>query len=176
MTIEGAPQGPSANSRVDGDSNGEAVEGLPAQQWLTSSLIAADLMERYADFECKTRKELQNRDMEDHNWVFKSFDKNEVVIVKLHYLECGKDCGGSSGKHSKDAVSNLFNNFKNSHVVTEGHIRQYYRKKGIPYEPRSGATSGKGESSPTLTLVNHKELVQEGIRTTNNVNDTCIAK
>ena len=95
--------------------------------------------------------------MEDHDWVLKSFDKNGVAIVKLHCLKCGKDYGGSYEKYSKDAVSNLFNNFKNSHVVTEGHIRQYCRKKDIPYEPPWGATSSKGKSSPTLTHVDYKE-------------------
>ena len=66
----------------------------------------------------------------------KSFDKNGVAVVKLHSLECRKDCGRSNGKHSKDAVSNLFNNLKNSHIVTKGYIRQYCRKKGTLNEPQ----------------------------------------
>ena len=130
-------------------------------------------MDKYLDFERKTTRELHNRDMDDHNWVLKSFDKNGVAIVKFHYVECGKDCGGSSGKHSKDAVSNLFNNFKNSHVVTDAHIRHYCRKKNIPYEPF--ATTGKGKSTPTMTAVDHKELVQEGLKIIETVNKACEA-
>ena len=173
VPVDGGPPGPSASSRVDADSNGEAVEGLQPQQWLKSSLIPPEVMEKYLDFERKTRRELRNRDMDDHNWVLKSFDQNGVAIVKLHCLECGKDCGGSSGKHSKDAFSNLFNNFKNSHVVTDGHIRHYCRKKNILYKPLP--TTAKGKSTPTMTVVDHKELVQEGLKIMETVNKACEA-
>jgi len=69
VSTDGGPPRPSASSRVNGGSNGETVEGLQAPQWLTSSLIAAEVMEKYLEFERKTRKELRNHDMEDHNWV-----------------------------------------------------------------------------------------------------------
>jgi len=89
-------------------------------------------------------------------------------------LECAKDCGGSSDKHSKEAVSKLFNNFKNIHILTDAHIRQYCRKKNIPYEPQQAAA--KGKSTLTMTPIDPKELVDEGLKVIEMVNKDCQAK
>jgi hypothetical protein len=60
--------------------------------------------------------------LRDHEWVVKSWDHNGLGVAKVHCLECIKDFGGSNGDHSKGAISNIFNNFHKSHVMSNGHI------------------------------------------------------
>jgi hypothetical protein len=51
-----------------------------------------------------------------------SWDQNGVGVVKVHCIECMKDFGGCAGDHNKVAISNLFNNFRKSHVMNNAYI------------------------------------------------------
>jgi hypothetical protein len=50
--------------------------------------------------------------------MLKSYNSNNVGVVKLHCVECNKDSGGSNGDHSKTTVNNLFANFRKSHILS----------------------------------------------------------
>lgn len=40
-------------------------------------------MDKYFEYESKTRKELASLDLGDHKWCLKSYDVNAIGIVKL---------------------------------------------------------------------------------------------
>jgi hypothetical protein len=91
------------------------------------------------------KKELKLISLEDHIWTLKSFDNNNVGVVKLQCGECQKDFGGGSGDHSKSTIHNLFSNFKKSHIMSNAHIRNWCRRKGIPWieHPQFSVQKGK---------------------------------
>jgi len=81
-------------------------------------VISNDLKERYIRQAKRLRRELKDVSLDDNEWLLKSWDQDGVGIVKVHCLDCHKDCGGDSGNHNNFGVANLFSNFKSSHLVS----------------------------------------------------------
>ena len=100
--------------------------------------------------------------MDDHVWSLQSWDQDGATVVKLFCGECQSFIGGSTNKHNKNMVSNLFSNFRKSHLINAWHVRNYCRQKGIKFDnhPQSGSTRSK---SVEVTVVDHKCLIGEGV-------------
>lgn len=105
-------------SRVSGS---DEVHDSPAL--LSSTLIPREVMDWYLRAEEKLRKELNQIALEDHSWSLRSWDESGVGIVKLYCDECRKDFGSNTGEHTKPGVTNLFANFKKSHIMSLSHIK-----------------------------------------------------
>jgi hypothetical protein len=91
--------------------------------------------------------------------------------VVLFCRECKKDFGGIDGQHTKERISNLFSNFKKSHIMSNQHIKSWCLRKGLDWcnHPQSIA---KGKKIVILTSEDHKQLVIEAIDILNGVNDS----
>jgi hypothetical protein len=111
---------PPASSRVSGSD----VDDY-SQHDMQSLLLSKEVQEKYLRSAAKLKKELQNLNLDDTLWNLRSWDKNGVVVVKLHCGECKKGFGGHSSDHSKLAIHNLMNNFKVSHVVSTLHAKAW---------------------------------------------------
>ena len=142
-------------SRVSGS---DEVHDSPAL--LSSTLIPREVMDWYLRAEEKLRKELNQIALEDHSWSLRSWDESGVGIVKLYCDECRKDFGSNTGEHTKPGVTNLFANFKKSHIMSLSHIKNWCRKKGVDfYNHPQSAVKGK---AVILTVEDHRRLVKEG--------------
>jgi hypothetical protein len=100
---------------------------------LQSLLVPQEAIDKYKMCHARLKKELKLISLEDHVWTLKSFDNNSVGVVKLQCGECQKDFGGGSEDHRKSTIHNLFANFKKSHIMSNAHIRNWCRRKGIPW-------------------------------------------
>jgi hypothetical protein len=100
---------------------------------LQSLLVQQEAIDKYKMCHARLKKELKLISLEDHVWTLKSFDNNSVGVVKLQCGECQKDFGGGSEDHRKSTIHNLFANFKKSHIMSNAHIRNWCRRKGIPW-------------------------------------------
>ena len=111
----------------------------------------------------RLRKDLKQVSMEDHYWSLCSWDQGGAGVVKLYCGECRSVIGGSTGKHTKNFVTNLFSNFFKNHLNSASHIRNYCRQKGVEFSnhPLAGSTRDK---PLILTTVDHKRMVEEGRR------------
>jgi hypothetical protein len=129
---------------------------------LQSLLIPQEAIDKYKMCHARLKKELKLISLEDHIWTLKSFDNNNVGVVKLQCGECQKDFGGGSGDHSKSTIHNLFANFKKSHIMSNAHICNWCRRKGIPWteHPQSSVQKGK---TLILTAEDHKRAVEDGL-------------
>jgi hypothetical protein len=85
-------------------------------------LIPQEIMEKYLVVVEKLKNELTGISLDDHLWSLKSWDQNDIVIVKLWSRERCKEFGGVSGDHSKSSINNLFGNFKKSHIMSFVHV------------------------------------------------------
>ena len=90
---------------------------------LKSTLLPKDVLQWYLKAEEKLRGDLKLQGMDDHVWCLQSWDQDGVAVVKLFCRECRSLIGGNTGKHNKNIVSNLFSNFRKSHLISTGHIR-----------------------------------------------------
>ena len=99
----------------------------------------------------------------------KSWDQDGVGIVKLHCLECRKDCGSDSCNHNNFVVANLFSNFKSSHLASTQHIRNWCRKHNVSFLDHPASAIGKKKLVP-LSPSKHKELIDEGASIVRDVN------
>ena len=98
---------------------------------LQSLLVPKEAIDKYKMCHTRLKKELKLISLEDHVWTLKSFDNNNVGVVKLQCRECQKNFGGSSGNHNKSNIHNLFANFKKSHIILNAHICNWCRCKEI---------------------------------------------
>jgi ribosomal protein S27E len=128
-------------------------------------------MEFYFKGEEKLRNELKQISLEDHNWSLKSWDQDGVGVLKVYCEECCKDIGGGSGGHTKITAPNLFSNFRKSHLMSNGHIHSWCRRKGVDFcnHPQSVAPKGK---TVILTAADHKGLIDEGVKVVDGVNQS----
>ena len=112
---------------------------------LQLEIVSKEVMALYIEEKLKFRKVMTNLFLEDHNWCLKSYDSHSKAIVILHCLEYKKEFGGTDGHHSKDRVSNLFSNFRKSHIMSNQHIRKWCLRKGLDWcnHPQSIAKSKK---------------------------------
>jgi len=84
---------------------GFSPEELPDDDsLLQSKLLPTEIMENYRAGAAKLTRELQSMDFDDHLWKLKTYDQHGVVVVKIFSGECNKDCGGSSGEHSRYGI------------------------------------------------------------------------
>jgi hypothetical protein len=140
---------------------------------LQSLLVLQEAIDKYKMCHARLKKELKLISLEDHVWTLKSFDNNNIGVVKLQCGECQKDFGGGSGDHSKSTIHNLFVNFKKPHIMSNAHIRNWYRRKGIPWTelPQSSVQKGK---TLILTAEDYKQAVEDGLAILDMVNrDIC---
>ena len=91
-------------------------------------------------------------------WNLKSYDLKGAPIVKIHCRECLKEIGGGVGDHSKAKISNLFVNFKKSHLQSTLHIKQWCKKKKIHFHDHPKKDGNRGKPL-ILTTADHKSLV-----------------
>jgi len=123
---------------------------------MLSTLVPKDVLQWYKKAEEKLREDLKQVSMEDHEWELRSWDQGGVGVVKLFCLECRVPIGGSIGKHTKNTVTNLFSNFRKSHLNSVGHVRNYCRKKGVDLANHPQA--GSSRSNPVvITSGDHKK-------------------
>ena len=83
---------------------------------MKSALISAQTMAKYKSGAKQLQRDLENMEFGDHMWNHKSYDLNGTPVVKIHCKKCSKEIGSRAGDHSKAAISNLFVNFKKSHL------------------------------------------------------------
>jgi hypothetical protein len=102
-------------------------------------------VERYLLAEKKLRLDLKSICQDNHMWKLKTLDMNDIEVVKVHYAECGKDFGSSTGNHSKSTVYNFFMNFKKSHLMPAIHIRKLVLEKGDTIRDSPPVTSWQGQ-------------------------------
>ena len=86
-------------------------------------------------------------------------------------MEYKKDFGGTDGQHTKDQISNLYFNFRKSHIMSNQHIRSWCSRKGVDWcnHPQSIT---KGKKTIILTTEDHRQFVLEGVDIFNFVNDS----
>jgi hypothetical protein len=101
---------PTDSSRVSGNTE------LGSMNDLKLTLLPKEVLDKYFTSISKLRRELALIDLEDHSWHLKSWNLNDVAVVKLFCGECNKDFGGNNGDHLKSAIHNLFSNFKKSYI------------------------------------------------------------
>jgi hypothetical protein len=108
--------------------------------------------------------------LDDNLWYLKSWDENDVAIVKIHCGECVKDFGGIAGDYNSHAINNLFTNFRKTHLHTTLHIRNLCRRQGLPYtdHPQSATPRGK---AVILSASDHKNAVEQGMEVVKDVNN-----
>ena len=138
---------------------------------LQLKLLPNKVLEWYIKGENKLRQDLKQLDMEDHEFSLRSWDHYGVAVVKLYCCECRCFTGKSASKHLKGNITNLFSNFKKSHLHSTGHIRSYCWQKGIDFasHPQAGTT----RTNPIVIIAaDHKRMVEEGIATVAIVNNS----
>lgn len=99
--------GPASSSGVGAPEEHSVTEG-PAMK---STLVPNDVLQWYMKAEERLRKDLKQVSMEDHDWSLRSWDQGGAGVVKLYCGECRSLIGGSTGKHTKNSVTNFFSNF-----------------------------------------------------------------
>jgi len=77
---------------------------------LKSMLLFGDVLLWYTNGEDKVYTELKLVSMDDYSWSLRSWNQLGAPIVKVYYNECRNFIGGSTGKHTKNTVTNLFLN------------------------------------------------------------------
>ena len=78
-------------------------------------------------------RELIQISLDDNLWHQKSWDENDVTIVKIHCGKCVKDFGSTARDYNSHAISNFFMNFRKTHLHTTLHIRNFCQRQGLPY-------------------------------------------
>jgi hypothetical protein len=140
---------------------------------LQSLLVPQEAIDKYKMCHTRLKKELKLISLEDHVWTLKSFDNNNVGVVKLQCGDCQKDFGGGSGDHSKNTIHNLFANFKKSHFMSNAHIRNWCRRKGMPWTEHLQSSVQK-DKTLIMTAEDHKQAVEDGLAILDMVNkDIC---
>ena len=121
------------------------VSATNEESLLQSEIVSKEVMALYIEGKLKLRKVLTYLSLDDHDWCLKSYDSHSKAIVIMHCLECKKDFCGTDSQHSKDRVSNLFSNFRKSHIINNQHIRNWCLRKGLNWcnHPQSIAKSKK---------------------------------
>jgi len=152
---------------------GFSPEELPDDDsLLQSKLLPTEIMKNYRAGATKLTRELQSIDFADHLWKLKTYDQHGMVVVKIFCGECNKDCGGSSGEHSRyHGIQNLFTNFKKSHLHLALHIKHWCKKRDILYSDHP-KKEGNSSKPVVYTTANHRYLVDEGVSTFQSVNDS----
>lgn len=89
--------------------------------------------------------------------------------MKLHCVECNNGFGLNSGDHSKTTISDLFANFKKSHIMSNMHIMSWCRPKGISFNDHPQFMVAKGEHA-MLTTSDYKAPMTKGLATMQKVN------
>ena len=138
---------------------------------LQSELLPSDILENYKSGAAKLKRELQSMDFSDHLWKLKTYDHQGVAVVKIFCGECNKESGGFSGDHSRYGVQNLFTNFKKSHLHSALHIKQWCKRRDIPYNDHP-KKDGKSSKPVMYSPADHKRLVEEGLSILESVNDS----
>ena len=110
-------------------------------------------------------------DFADHKWDPKTYNHHGVVVVKILCEECKREIGCTSRDHSRNAVQNLFSNFKKNHLHSALHIKQWCRKRQI-LDNNHPKKEGKLNKPIILTPTYHKRLVEEGVNIFLSVNDS----
>jgi hypothetical protein len=142
---------------------------------LQSLLVLQEAIDKFKMCHVRLKKELKLISLEDHVWTLKSFDNNNVGVVKLQCGEYQKDFGGGSRDHSKSTIHNLFINFKKSHIMSNAHIRNWCCRKGILWteHPQSSVQKDK---TLILTAEDHKRAVEDGLAILDMVNKDIYAE
>ena len=127
---------------------------------LQSQTVSMEVMALYMEGEQKLRKVLKNASLEDHEWGLKSYNHHGKAVIIVYCMECKKDFGGTDGQHTKDLISNLFSNFRKSHIMSNQHIRSWCFRIGVDWcnHPQSIA-KGKNAIILTYTHPSHNSLV-----------------
>ena len=112
---------PTANFTTSEEQSVTAVQGME------STLVPKESLLWYKKGEEKLREDLKLVSIDDHDWSLRSWDHSGLGVVKVYYAECQFLSGGSAGKHTQNAITNLFSNFRKSHLNSAGHVRNYYR-------------------------------------------------
>jgi hypothetical protein len=107
--------------------------------------------------------------MFDHEWCLKTLDMNGNGVVKLWCGECKKHCRGGNKNHTKAHIDNSFNNFRRSHILNTTHVQNFCVAKNDIFDddPQSQDKNGRPN---TLTLEDHKQLINEGVEMLEGVN------
>ena len=133
--IADLPSNPMSDSRISD------MGGDESKIALKSTLVPKEVLEMYHKAAKKLRKDLAAISREGHEWYLKSYDHNEVGIVKIYSVEYMKDSGGTRGDHSNGNITNLFANFQKSHIRNDLHICHYCKNKRVEWtnHPESAA-------------------------------------
>ena len=111
---------------------------------MKSTLIPKSAMEIYLEGQDKLKVALKKISLEDHRWSLKSWDENNVGIIKIICHECPREMEGTSRMHQKNNMNNMFSNFKKNHVGTAAHVKRFCKNRGLDFNnhPQSQARDG----------------------------------
>ena len=156
---------PVGSSRVSGPTDSAEVDNNPLQ----SQLLPTDVMDHYLERAKKLRLELKRVTLHDHDWYLKTFDLNGTGVVKLWYAECKKDCGRGRKDHTEAYIDNLFNNFRQSHIVSVVHIRNYCASKNLDF---NNHMQSKAQNGRLIIIIpdNQGGFIAKGIQIMEAVN------
>ena len=84
------------------------MEGPP----MKPTLMLIDVFEWYSKAEERLCKDLKQMSMEDHDCSLRSWDQGGARVIKFYCNECQNIFDGSTGKHIKFYVTNLFSKFE----------------------------------------------------------------
>jgi hypothetical protein len=76
-----------------------------------------------------------------------------------------------AGDYSKIAMTNLFTNFNKKHIMSQMHVKNWYHRKGIPFECMP-VTRGKSSKLLVLSNGDHRNLVAQGVSVLSTFNST----
>lgn len=108
------------------------VNDSPKTYFLQSQNATEEVMAMYTDNEHKLHKVLKDISLNDHDWCLKSYNRYNKLVIVFNCQEC-KDFGGIDNQHSKERVSNLFSNFRKSHVMSNQLIWSWCLQKDLDW-------------------------------------------
>lgn len=129
---------------------------------LKSILVLKDVIKWYMRAMDKLRSDLKQISLDYHAWTLKSWNHEGMGVVKNFYAECKKDFGGMIGDHKANNVQNLFANFKKSHLMCNGHVQNWCRRKGTRFAEH--LYSALREKPVAMTAEDHRHAVHEGLK------------
>jgi hypothetical protein len=92
------------------------ITPLPFLVLATLLMIPKDMSNRFIEDAQWLKNEMKQISLDDDNWFLKTWDEDGVGMVKVLCEECGKDFGLGVWNHNTSTFTNLFLNFKKSHL------------------------------------------------------------
>ena len=90
-------------------------------------------------------------------------------MIKLHHEECGKDFGSCVWNYNTSTNTNIFLDFKKSHINSAQHFKCCCQKKRKSSENHPQSIAPKKKTK--MTLLCYEKVVEEGVETIEHANE-----